>query len=636
MSTNFPTALDTLTNPASTDSVSTVSHASQHANANDAIEALQAKVGADSSAVTSSHDYKLSEVTSTDKAVGKTATQTLTNKTLTSPTLTTPTINGSTGTGVNDYGGADSFEIPNSATPTVDANGEIAIDTTVTDFSHGIIKYYGGEEMGVISVPVAELTSPVDGDVVSYDASADEFKLNQPAQASSLVKAFTASQDLTAGDRVGVSLFGSGVSKALITSSLSAQSVTYADTPTQNLAVMTPISGDKIFVVYEKTDTTLRGVVATVNRATMSVSLGTAVDITTDSYKIENSSVDVTTIGTDKVVVTYIGNADKTISKAVVCTVSGTTITVGTPVTIADFTVTMTVTAVCKLDTDKFAVFTSDSNVNYPVVACTVSGTTITVGTPVNTNANIAGTHTMIRQMTTDKFVLFSDTKYIQIGTVSGTTITLGTAQNSSLTGSIGLSSYDIVCPSATSFIIKGEANFMGATVSGTVATFGSQVATVGTAGAMRVVDSSNVMVVSDSNDGIQNLALSGNTITKTNLIGDKFTFYTEHSTGRNGFMNMENGYWVMLRGSNTTGLMFFIEGQSIQFIGVAQSTVSRGASVSVLYRGVDTNQSGLVAGETYMVGYGGVLTPQTTSEAEITPNEANLVKAISATSIII
>lgn len=52
-----------------------------------AIAALEAKVGVDSSAVTTSHDYKLSEVTSTDKAVGKTATQTLTNKTLTSPVV---------------------------------------------------------------------------------------------------------------------------------------------------------------------------------------------------------------------------------------------------------------------------------------------------------------------------------------------------------------------------------------------------------------------------------------------------------------------------------------------------------------------------------------------------------------------
>jgi len=60
MATNFPTSLDALTNPSGTDSMSSPSHAGQHADANDAIEALQAKVGADSSAVTTSHDYKIS------------------------------------------------------------------------------------------------------------------------------------------------------------------------------------------------------------------------------------------------------------------------------------------------------------------------------------------------------------------------------------------------------------------------------------------------------------------------------------------------------------------------------------------------------------------------------------------------
>lgn len=83
----YPTTLDSLVNPTATDKVSVISHALQHSNANDAIEALEAKVGVTSSAVTTSHDYKLSEVTSTDVAVGKSASQTLTNKTLTTPTI---------------------------------------------------------------------------------------------------------------------------------------------------------------------------------------------------------------------------------------------------------------------------------------------------------------------------------------------------------------------------------------------------------------------------------------------------------------------------------------------------------------------------------------------------------------------
>jgi len=92
MATNFPTTLDTLTNPLSTDALNSPSHSAQHANANDAIEALEAKVGADSSAVASSHTYKITQLET--NGVTLTGSQTLTNKTLTSPTINTATISG--------------------------------------------------------------------------------------------------------------------------------------------------------------------------------------------------------------------------------------------------------------------------------------------------------------------------------------------------------------------------------------------------------------------------------------------------------------------------------------------------------------------------------------------------------------
>ena len=62
MATNFPTSLDTLTNPDGTNSLSNPSHATQHSNANDAIEALQTKVGVNGSANTNSLEYRLSQV----------------------------------------------------------------------------------------------------------------------------------------------------------------------------------------------------------------------------------------------------------------------------------------------------------------------------------------------------------------------------------------------------------------------------------------------------------------------------------------------------------------------------------------------------------------------------------------------
>jgi len=59
MATNFPENLDSLINPQPTDSVAVVSHSAQHTNVNDAIEALQAKVGVHNSAVTTSLDYRV-------------------------------------------------------------------------------------------------------------------------------------------------------------------------------------------------------------------------------------------------------------------------------------------------------------------------------------------------------------------------------------------------------------------------------------------------------------------------------------------------------------------------------------------------------------------------------------------------
>jgi len=73
----YPTDLSALTNPTAGDDTSTVDHAAQHSTANDAIEALEAKVGVDSSAVTSSLDYKSTNAASVDPGHKHTPTTSL-------------------------------------------------------------------------------------------------------------------------------------------------------------------------------------------------------------------------------------------------------------------------------------------------------------------------------------------------------------------------------------------------------------------------------------------------------------------------------------------------------------------------------------------------------------------------------
>ena len=59
MAITFPTTLDTLTDPTASDKLNsvTVPHATQHADLNNIVEALEAKVGIDDSAVATSLDY---------------------------------------------------------------------------------------------------------------------------------------------------------------------------------------------------------------------------------------------------------------------------------------------------------------------------------------------------------------------------------------------------------------------------------------------------------------------------------------------------------------------------------------------------------------------------------------------------
>jgi hypothetical protein len=57
LATNFPASLDDLTNPQSTDSLQ--GHSQLHTNTNDAIEALQTKVGVDGSTDSNSLDYRV-------------------------------------------------------------------------------------------------------------------------------------------------------------------------------------------------------------------------------------------------------------------------------------------------------------------------------------------------------------------------------------------------------------------------------------------------------------------------------------------------------------------------------------------------------------------------------------------------
>lgn len=590
---NFPTSIDTLTNPTGTDKVSVVDHAAQHSEINDIAEALQAKVGADSSAVTTSHDYKLGNVTGSDKAVSLTGTETLTNKTLTSPTITNKSSTGADS-------GAETLT-NKTIDPAAGSGNVIDGDKLEIDFSASNYTPTDTAETD----DTGQLTAHLKGIDTAFGAIGS----------GTLVTDFTAARAITAGDPVGavlgvddlVSQASFGISGATGGLSYSSKTVTWADTLTNtNTVHVDSIDTDKFVFLYEVNNTELYAVVATWSTSTETFSLGTSVQLATGVLGVENA--DITQIGTDKFGISYEDSASND-AYVVICTVSGTTITAGTA-TLA-YGGTIVYTGIIKLDTDKIAVVT-----NSGVVAATISGTTPTFGSPVANGALISNKSKPV-QIGTDKIACAVSNIYIV--TFSGTVPTIGTPV------AVGYTNEALVSPAADVIVYGDTSRMRAATISGTVPTLGTEIS--GTAGEVLYAASSSVIFGASTN-GSSKYTLSGNTLTEV---------YYDTSFGAK--IGSFNDSWFLPNSSVTEPiavkqgqvgdvqkLSYYPPRSSYNFIGFAQSTVTAGQTVSVALSGLVTNQTGLTAGLVYA--------PENGSLVEDGTN--GFLKATSATDIII
>lgn len=139
------------------------------------------------------------------------------------------------------------------------------------------------------------------------------------------------------------------------------------------------LSENKVFVVYrDYTSTTLRAIVYTLENGT--ISAGTPVTVNSTANSNIGNYLSITCVNETNVVVFY--NTDETDYHlgAVVCTISGTTITVGTTTEISTIYRASFGLTSCLIDTNKVFVTCNNNDYLYGLV-CTIDGTTITAGT---------------------------------------------------------------------------------------------------------------------------------------------------------------------------------------------------------------------------------------------------------------
>ena len=246
-------------------------------------------------------------------------------------------------------------------------------------------------------------------------------------------------------------------------------------------------------------------------------------------------------VGSGKIVIVYRDQGNSYYGTAVVGTVSGTSISFGTPVVFESATTQHTSTVYDSAN-DKVVIVYSDNGdaSRGTAVVGTISGTSISFGTPVAFRSSSCTYNSAAYDSASGKIVVAyqdggnSDRGYTSVLTVSGTSITYGSYRQfeSGRVDSIG-TAYDSVNEKVVIAYQDGGNSDYGkavvATISGTENTFGTPVTfeSAGTSSISAVYDSSNQKVVIAYKDAANSYKTYSGTAIVGTVSGTSISFGT-------------------------------------------------------------------------------------------------------------
>jgi hypothetical protein len=167
MATNFPTSLDTFTNPNSGNTLDSPSHSIQHSDINDAVEAIEAKIGVGSStAGSATAGYALVNTSGGTTAYSLLGVSGLSSGTAVANTVLT--ANGSGGVAYQSTNQGLTFLYTTTFTSV--ANGDIPTGTFTSAYQNYRIIYEGTAGAGDIAMRL--------GDGGVFNATANNYRWN--------------------------------------------------------------------------------------------------------------------------------------------------------------------------------------------------------------------------------------------------------------------------------------------------------------------------------------------------------------------------------------------------------------------------------------------------------------------------
>ena len=499
----------------------------------------------------------------------------------------------------------------------VSVGGTLSQEDVTNIDSVGVVTARGGIRIGV-----GQSVSSVSGIITYYGDG------SQLTGLESGVHNFVASGNIDNGKTVVINTDGTvGIVTITTDTTPSAGTPVVFESAAVFWTAVAYIGNSKVVVAYSDGGNSYRGTAVVGTVSGTSISFGTPVTFDSNAINTTSAIYDSTN---DKVVIAYSNGSDSNKGTCVVGTVSGTSISFGTPVVFDNSNLSF-VSATYDSTNSKAVIAYRDTPDGYKgkAIVGTVSGTSISFGSvavyeSANQTTDVAATYDSTNQKVVIAYANNSKGKAV-VGTVSGTSISFGTAvefQDDTTTQSSA--TYDSTNGKIVIAYRHNDSSNHGTAIIGTVS--GTSIS-FGTAVVFNAAATDQISATYDSNIGKVVIAYGdeGNstykagtaivgTVSGTSIsFGSEVVFENANTAYIKTAFDSTNNQIVIVYDDNGnssygTAVVFSAVVQTINltatnYIGIAAEAISDGATGKItVVGGVNTGQTGLTTARTHYV----------------------------------